>query len=613
MKVLIVGAGIVGASIAWHLARGGAEVTVLEAERPAAGASGRSFGWINASFFLNDDHFRLRAEGLRAWRRLAAAVPAAAPAWTGALWFESAGAELAAMHQRLRRLGYPVRRLAGAAAVSAAEPGLRAPPAQALLFPDEGALDAAEATRALLAASGARVLAGTPARGLIETGGRVIGARTPMGPLPADHVVIAAGTGSPALLAPLGLALPMLPRPGLILRTAPVGFGLSRILVAPTLEVRQLPDGSLIAPCAAGHQSDSADRVPDEGAASEATLTRLRALLGGGGRAGANAAGPPAGAGRWLAGDRAGAAGAFRRGDAFGRDAGSPGGRGSGGRDIGARHGGIGRHRHRQVSTGGEGMSGVAGRVALVTGAGAADGIGFATARLLKAAGARVAISATTDRVFTRLQELGPEGSFAATADLTDPAQVAGLVEAASRALGPIDILVNNAGMSQSGVSFPRRTLAEVTDEAFDFQIAISLKSAFMVSRAVLPAMMARGFGRIVHVSSVTGPLVGIAGSGPYAAAKAGLLGMARVQAIECGPHGVTVNCIGPGWIHTGSSSPEEVTAGRYTPVGRAGRPEEIGHVAVFLASEEASYLTGQLITVDGGNTLQEFKVGLPE
>lgn len=258
-------------------------------------------------------------------------------------------------------------------------------------------------------------------------------------------------------------------------------------------------------------------------------------------------------------------------------------------------------------------MSGVAGRVALVTGAGAADGIGFATARLLKAAGAKVAISATSDRIFTRLQELGPEGAFAATADLTDPAQVTGLVDAATRALGPIDILVNNAGMSQSGVSFARRTMAEVTDEAFDFQIAISLKSAFMVSRAVLPGMIARGHGRIVHMSSVTGPLVGIAGSGPYAAAKAGMLGMARVQAIECGPHGVTVNCIGPGWIHTGSSSDEEVTAGRFTPVGRAGRPEEIGHVAVFLASEEASYLTGQLITVDGGNTLQEFKVALPE
>lgn len=255
-------------------------------------------------------------------------------------------------------------------------------------------------------------------------------------------------------------------------------------------------------------------------------------------------------------------------------------------------------------------MAGVAGRVALVTGAGAEDGIGFATARLLKAAGARVAITSTTDRIFDRLAELG-DGGFAATADLTDPVQVTALADYVSRALGPIDILINNAGMSQTGRDAKRATLAETTDAAWAFQIGISLTSAFMVSRAVLPGMTARRYGRIVHMSSVTGPLVGIDGSGPYATAKAGLLGMARVMAIESGAQGVTVNCIGPGWIETGSSSPAEVTAGRYTPVGRPGRPDEIGHVAVFLASEEASYLTGQMIVVDGGNTLQEFKVAL--
>lgn len=260
-------------------------------------------------------------------------------------------------------------------------------------------------------------------------------------------------------------------------------------------------------------------------------------------------------------------------------------------------------------------MAGVTGRVALVTGAGAADGIGFATARALRAAGAKVAISATTGRIFDRLAELGAEfgteGCYALPADLTDPAEVTALVDGVVTRLGPIDILVNNAGMSQTGRSHERLTMDQMTDAAFDFQIDISLKTAFRVSRAVLPGMIERGYGRVVHMASVTGPVVGIAGSGPYATAKAGMLGMARVQAIECGPHGVTVNCIGPGWIHTGSSSPNEVVAGRYTPVGRAGRPEEVAHVAVFLASEEASYLTGQLITVDGGNTLQEFKVAL--
>ena len=256
-------------------------------------------------------------------------------------------------------------------------------------------------------------------------------------------------------------------------------------------------------------------------------------------------------------------------------------------------------------------MAGVQGRVALVTGAGAADGIGFATALLLKAAGAKVAITSTTDRIFDRLGDLGAEGNFAAIADLTDPAQVKTLVAGVTKSLGPIDILVNNAGMVQSGKKSKRATLAQTTDEAWAFQIAINLTSAFMVSRAVLPGMIRRKYGRIVHMSSVTGPVVGIDGSGTYATAKAGLLGMARVMAIENGGHGITVNCIGPGWIKTGSSSHKEVVAGRFTPVGRAGRPDEIGHVAVFLASEEASYLTGQLIVVDGGNTLQEFKVAL--
>ncbi len=255
-------------------------------------------------------------------------------------------------------------------------------------------------------------------------------------------------------------------------------------------------------------------------------------------------------------------------------------------------------------------MAGVQGRVALVTGAGAADGIGFATARLLRAAGARVAITSTTDRIFDRLGELG-DGCFAATADLTDLAQVKSLVAAAAKAIGPIDILVNNAGMSQTGKRAKRASLAQTTDAAWAFQMAISLTSAFMVTRAVLPAMIRRKYGRVVQMSSVTGPIVGIEGSGPYATAKAGLLGMTRVMAIENGGHGITVNCIGPGWIKTGTSSPAEVTAGRFTPVGRAGTPDEIGHVAVFLASEEASYLTGQMIVVDGGNTLQEFKVAL--
>jgi 3-oxoacyl-[acyl-carrier protein] reductase len=257
-------------------------------------------------------------------------------------------------------------------------------------------------------------------------------------------------------------------------------------------------------------------------------------------------------------------------------------------------------------------MTGVKGRTALVTGAGSADGIGFATARLLLAAGAKVAITSTTDRIFQRLADLGAGSAiaFAQPADLTKADQVAALVEAVQARLGGIDILVNNAGMTQIGGDVPGGRLQDMTESGWDYGIDINLKTTFLVTRAVLPGMVSRRYGRIVQMSSVTGPVVGIAGSSVYAAAKAGMLGMARALAIEVGSSGVTINCIGPGWIQTGSSSEAEVVAGRYTPIGRPGMPEEVGHVAVFLASEEASYVTGQMIVVDGGNTIQEYKVG---
>ena len=259
-------------------------------------------------------------------------------------------------------------------------------------------------------------------------------------------------------------------------------------------------------------------------------------------------------------------------------------------------------------------MGGVTNRVALVTGAGSPNGIGFATARLLSDAGARVAITSTTDRIHERCDEIGgiDGGVFAYPADLTDPDAVARLHTQVKDALGPIEILVNNAGMVQIGRDEPSAPLHEVTDEKWRYSIDISLTSAFMMTRAVLRSMMEREYGRIVHISSVTGTIVGIPGSTVYGTAKAGMLGMTRSLAIEAGSKNITVNCVGPGWIHTGSSSEEELSAGTHTPVGRAGTPEEVGHVAVFLASEEASYVTGQLIVVDGGNTIQEYKVALP-
>jgi 3-oxoacyl-[acyl-carrier protein] reductase len=254
-------------------------------------------------------------------------------------------------------------------------------------------------------------------------------------------------------------------------------------------------------------------------------------------------------------------------------------------------------------------MAGVDGRVALVTGAGSADGIGFAIARALKAAGARVAITATGPRIEARRTELGEAGTFAAAADLTDPGAPTALVAAVEEALGPIGILVNNAGMIRQGEAPPEGELHGLSDTDWDAALAMNLTSAFRMTRAVLPGMRARGYGRIVFIGSATGPVAAIAGQGAYAAAKAGISGLARAAALENAGAGITVNCVAPGWIATASSTEVERSAGRHTPVGRPGRPAEVAHVALCLAAEEASYITGQTIVVDGGNLIEETRV----
>ncbi|RYI21301.1 MAG: SDR family NAD(P)-dependent oxidoreductase, partial [Acetobacteraceae bacterium] len=152
-------------------------------------------------------------------------------------------------------------------------------------------------------------------------------------------------------------------------------------------------------------------------------------------------------------------------------------------------------------------------RVTLVTGAGSPGGIGFATARALAAGGARVAITATSDRIHDRARELG---CLSHIADLTDPAQVAGLVAAVEARLGPVEILVNNAGMVQTGKAVGDGRLAEIDDAAWAHHMALNLNTTFHCCRAVLPGMAARGFGRIVNVASVTGPLVTFAGAAGY-------------------------------------------------------------------------------------------------
>jgi 3-oxoacyl-[acyl-carrier protein] reductase len=252
-----------------------------------------------------------------------------------------------------------------------------------------------------------------------------------------------------------------------------------------------------------------------------------------------------------------------------------------------------------------------AGRVALVTGSGSPHGIGMACARILGREGASVAVTSTTDRILEREAEMRSFGCEASgyVADLTERAQVAGLVDSVIARYERIDILVNNAGMINVGLHDLRAGDFTDMDEAtWDLEIAMNLFTAFNVTHRVAPQMASRGWGRIVMVSSVTGPIATYPGATGYGAAKAGMEGMMRGLAVELGPSGITANAVAPGWIETASSSPEEAAFGEATPLGRSGTPEEVGEVVAFLSSERASYLSGQSIVVDGGNTIQEAK-----
>ena len=247
-------------------------------------------------------------------------------------------------------------------------------------------------------------------------------------------------------------------------------------------------------------------------------------------------------------------------------------------------------------------MFSLKGKSALVTGAGDASGIGFAAAKALKELGAEVFITSTSDRIYKRAQELGVKGLIA---DLTNESDV----QALESQISSLDILVNNAGMtSVTSPASPNEAtdISQVSLEAFQKGMSRNLETAFLATKYFLPKIRKSQSGRIIMISSLTGHVMAMKNQPVYATAKAALIGLTKSIALDEAKYGITCNAILPGWIATDSINESEKSQGLSVPMGRGGSADEIASAIAWLSTPGASYITGQTIIVDGGNSIKE-------
>jgi 3-oxoacyl-[acyl-carrier protein] reductase len=241
-------------------------------------------------------------------------------------------------------------------------------------------------------------------------------------------------------------------------------------------------------------------------------------------------------------------------------------------------------------------MFDLTGKKALITGA--TGGIGLAIATALHEAGAIVALSGTRKEKLDEIVATLGERAFAVPANLSDMESVDALPNAASEAMGGLNILVNNAGITRDNLAM------RMKDDQWDEVLNVNLKASFKLSKAVLRPMMKARFGRIINITSVVGTS-GNAGQANYAASKAGTVGMSKSMAQEVASRGITINCVAPGFIATPMTDvlddKQREAIMQNIPSGRLGSPDEVAASVLYLASDEAAYVTGQTLHVNGG------------